>query len=277
MKNIVIDTNVLYCIYGRKELNMWPNNKVNESRLHRILNNNKVIVTSVTIVEIMSHFQDKPDLIMKLLNFIKERNFEIINCGIISYSQDDIIKLFSSSNYTLHTFIRNAIKEKIYTESGFAASFLLVELQMFVNFYFERAEHYKPNFKQMQFEEKDKLKCFLFDTIFQKDKNYNLDILENDFRKILDVYYNAKLDSNKKNSAKNVKDLFNEKLYEFCTSSTAFFELIIDNENYYEFTNDKLYLEYQKIISNNDCITEMSHNPKHASIGIKKLIYLILR
>lgn len=223
--NIVMDTNVLYHLYGRNKLGMVDNNnKINNIRLNALVRNNDSYITSITLIEIMTRFRSNPEIIRDLFQYIVSHNFSLISLGISDISYDDLVNISNSSNDIIKFKIKQIIKDKIRAESHFASIMLLIELEQYYYYYFEKSKLFNKNFNQYPLD----IQIIIRDSFFEKYFNCDLySRIKRILRKALKNGYS--IDQNNRMADKYLKRAFDEILKDECASFLLFLNLIIDS------------------------------------------------
>ncbi|WP_425802371.1 hypothetical protein ACHOLT_15335 [Desulfitobacterium sp. Sab5] len=266
--NFILDTNAFYHYYGRKKLGLQVNEKVNLIRLNAILssNNSIIAISTVTIIEFLVHFRDKPAIVKDVLRFVILRRINIIPFGISEFGIENVAELLRLSDATLKIRIDYYKKAKIKTESAFAATFLLLLLKVYINFYLEREEKINAEFRALPEKERDKRKSEVFGLLLSNDIEKSLKDCNSAFAKVLRKGYAIK------DEEKSLKDAFNNALYSYCAVFSLFIDFFIQHYNVTEFTSEKFQSEYQKTVANNSDFNILKKNPNHISGRIKEII-----
>ena len=232
--NIAIDTNVLYYLYGRKKLDQKDTDeKINGLRLNTIINNNDVYITSVTLVEIMTHFQSKPPIIKNLFEYIILHNFSIISVGVSDISYDKLVTLSNASDQEIRLETKRVLKEKIETESFYATIILILELEQYYYYYFEKTRLINQSFKQYSLD----LQISTRDMLIDKFITYNLYLeVKKKFKHILKIGYASEYSDNKSQMAiKLLKQAFDEVLKHECVNFVFVLNLMVDSNFKFDF------------------------------------------
>ena len=186
--NVFLDTNAFYQYYGRDKLGMTINSKINAHRLNMFLNSdkNKVAISSITILEFLVHFENRPRIIKEVINFIKIKNIVIVPFGISNINSEILVQDFSGISDEVVKFrVEKYKRDKINAEAGFASLFLALLLKIYINFYLEREEKINSQFISLSDAERDKRKSELFGLLISDEIEKSLEQGASIFKKAL--------------------------------------------------------------------------------------------
>lgn len=272
----VLDTNALYSLYGREKLGIDQNSRINETRLRNILSNSNhhTYVSTVTLHEIFTYLgkglnnSEDLDKIRSLLQFIINKQINIINLGISDIQIKDLITLINFSNPLLKIRLKDYRNKKIITEAGFATVILMLQLKVYVNFYLEREEKVNELFRNLSENKRDKIKSDIVGILLSDNFKESLESLESKFKKVLRKAYAIE----NENEKKCVKNAFNNILYNQCRVFTLFLEFFFKNYENMEFSDNQLSEEFIEICKNSEDYTIIGQNPNHVNAGISTII-----
>lgn len=103
------DSNALYTYFGREQLNMEPDTRIDENKFRYFMNTQqyKFIPTTV-IIEIAYRYRDDMDTWQKILDFTKRNDMNIVVTGVEHDSSDD------GRNMLLYVHDKITFKSKIH-------------------------------------------------------------------------------------------------------------------------------------------------------------------
>lgn len=271
--NIVLDTNAFYSFFGREKLGWDIGRKVYITELRSVClsSNHRLYITSVTIFEMIARFQKKPDILKSLLDFTT-KNCEIINIGIKNIESEKINALTRLSDNLLIKKSKKYVQHKIYTEAGMASRLLLLQLLIYINMYFTRAEKISICFRNKTKDQQELIKSNLFDIVMFKSYETEIKKIDAEFIDALKRGYAKESKTGKSGIAfKNIKNKFNELLCLKYLEITAFFEYVFaDDENNFE--KKLLGEEFIEIMEKNNNIQALLEGKEHINYKIMELI-----
>jgi len=116
-EKVIIDTNIWYT-FAKVSIN----SKVNESNESQILKKYELFVTTASIIEMISKYQDDFCSIKKNLEFIISNNIQIIQLPYFEIEQQTLNGLFDFNNFKID--VNKIIEKKIKGESNFIRGYV---------------------------------------------------------------------------------------------------------------------------------------------------------
>ncbi|MFL0195319.1 hypothetical protein ACJDU8_07035 [Clostridium sp. WILCCON 0269] len=274
--NFILDTNAFYSLYGRNRLGIDTNSVINETRLRNVLlnYNHDIHISNVTLYEIITFFSSgNLNRLAGLLDYIRKKNIGIVNLGISDITRKDLDTLVTAKESLLKILVKDYISKKVDVESQFATDILLLQLRLYVIFYFEREESLNESFRNLPKDKKNDIKFKAFDVLLQDRIAEYLKILSSKFKKILRQAYFKGKDSKKDEYAeKCVKDEFNNILYQQSRVFSLFLELLMANHENMEPSDNVVCKKLIEIYRNSGDYGIIEENPGNVNDGIGKLI-----
>ena len=139
----------------------------------RILNNNQLYVTSVSVVEVLIRFRRDMLVLRELLSFIYKKNIHVINTGIYGFDRAIILALYKINDKDLNEIISDVLVCKIDAEAAAASSMLLLEASLFLDYLFDKKSITDDNTKIMLL------------NLFFEQEIFKIDNLTKEFKKVL--------------------------------------------------------------------------------------------
>jgi len=207
---VIIDTNIFYEYYGREKLIGNTSANINLSRLNRILDApmNKVVLSSVSVVEIIVRFRKDPEKLQNLIQYILDKKIDIDSHAIYKFNLDDLNSIATCNNELLKFKIKPILKEKIFAESYNAIMLLSLLLEIYLVFYFDERESIGDEFENMNVVEKSRLKSCIFNIVLDDPK---MDFYSSNVRKIRKLLKKAYASDDNSMSPSNVsKEAYND-------------------------------------------------------------------
>ena len=275
--NFLLDTNAFYSFYGREKLGLPSNLQINEKRLRVLLTykKNTIYISSITLFEILSLYYNDLDKIRKLLKFIiYKEEIHILNLGIDIIDYSELILMAELNDNLLREQLKKYIKKKVRAEAGLAASFLLLQLNLFLNFIFDKDELANETFKNLDTSTREHMKIEVFDNLLFNNTNKILETNTSKFSKVLQHTY--KLTNQEKTKflthEVNLKDAFNKTLFTQCEVYICYWHYYLENYKALICTSKELFERFCYIYNTNEDRHTINQYSDNANAAMRYLV-----
>jgi len=264
--DILIDTNIFYEYYDRRNLDEPCSSKVNHIRLNSILNNpsNTIALGSVSIIEIMSKFRNKPDAIQDMIRFMLKKNIRCYFQGIYDFSENDLIMITKCKPYIVKKIASDYLKMKIEIEAEVGIAFCCFVLQFYLDFFFAREEMANNNFSNINQKEKLRLKAYIQKSLLNDKLSTHIEKEERGLRQKLRKGYATE------KSNKVAKVPFNDFLTKYLILTSVYARAMVDNYVIGLSDNEIENIVMDMIEKNFDSATFFEFH-KHAVLALSKV------